>query len=481
MPCSLAWYMAASASRRRSSARSSEPCGDGDAEARAQVAAAAVEHERAPQLGREAVGDATDVGEAGDALEQDHELVAAEAGDRVAGAQCRRQALGRGHQQLVAGAVAERVVDDLEVVDVTEQDREPAAGLAPALERGGQHAVEPRPVRQPGERVEPLGVALAVGDVDALGDEVVRVTLLVADQRVAPEDPADAAVGADVTALGLGAVGLGRPACAQRLAVPGGDEVPEVQLLGVVVAGVLAQLAVGPQQAATRVDQRDRDRRVVERAPEALARAPGRGADALVGAPRDQVGESERGDEGAVDRGPAPRVVGMGEDRALDGAHRAVLEHDEADRQQVRPPLLIERERGDHQEVVEVRLDRAVPGDDEDGRAAQQRERAQAGAQRARELGRAGGGAERGRDEVEPPRCRERPVLGDGERGQHDEVRRQHEQQPAMTRGPDLGRERAASRQPGEQAEHPPLRDRPLAGDLNAARVASCVASRRRR
>ena len=37
--------------------------------------------------------------------------------------------------------------------------------------------------------------------------------------------------------------------------------------------------------------------------------------------------------------------------------------HDEADRQHVRPHLLVERQRPDHHEVVEVRLRRPVPGD----------------------------------------------------------------------------------------------------------------------
>ena len=64
-----------------------------------------------------------------------------------------RQALGGGDQQLVAGAVAERVVDDLEVVDVGEQHREAGVGLAAALERVGQRAVEERAVGQAGQRI----------------------------------------------------------------------------------------------------------------------------------------------------------------------------------------------------------------------------------------------------------------------------------------------------------------------------------------
>ena len=54
----------------------------------------------------------------------DRELVAAEAGDDVVGAQHAAQPLGHGDEQPVAGAVPERVVDELEVVEVDEQHRD---------------------------------------------------------------------------------------------------------------------------------------------------------------------------------------------------------------------------------------------------------------------------------------------------------------------------------------------------------------------
>ena len=56
-----------------------------------------------------------------DTLQQDGELVAAEPGQRVAGPESGADALGDRHQELVAGVVAEAVVDDLEPVDVGEQ------------------------------------------------------------------------------------------------------------------------------------------------------------------------------------------------------------------------------------------------------------------------------------------------------------------------------------------------------------------------
>ncbi len=57
-----------------------------------------------------------------DALEQDGELVAAEARGGVAGADARAQALADLEQDPVAGGVAEAVVDRLEVVEVDEDD-----------------------------------------------------------------------------------------------------------------------------------------------------------------------------------------------------------------------------------------------------------------------------------------------------------------------------------------------------------------------
>ena len=103
--------------------------------------------------------------------EQDRELVAAEPGEHVGLAQAAAQQLRDAHDQLVAGRVAERVVDRLEVVEV-EHDRR---ALGPvAVDEGDvafELAFERAPVEQPGERVvvghvAQLGlVAAAVRDV----------------------------------------------------------------------------------------------------------------------------------------------------------------------------------------------------------------------------------------------------------------------------------------------------------------------------
>ena len=83
-------------------------------------------------------------------LDHHRELVAAEARDHVLGAQARAQARSDRHQQLVAGGVAEAVVDRLEVVEVDEQHRELAP---PVADRGLDLVGEQRPVGEVRERV----------------------------------------------------------------------------------------------------------------------------------------------------------------------------------------------------------------------------------------------------------------------------------------------------------------------------------------
>ena len=56
-------------------------------------------------------------------------------------------------QQLVAGVVAERVVDDLEVVEVEEEQREAAAPRRRRAERVAEAVEQQRAVREAGERV----------------------------------------------------------------------------------------------------------------------------------------------------------------------------------------------------------------------------------------------------------------------------------------------------------------------------------------
>ncbi len=76
-----------------------------------------------------------------DVLDQDGELVAAEARDGVARAQRLLEARRDRGEQLVAGGVPEAVVDELELVEVEEEDGDRAVG-APRLAEGVLEAVE---------------------------------------------------------------------------------------------------------------------------------------------------------------------------------------------------------------------------------------------------------------------------------------------------------------------------------------------------
>ena len=85
-------------------------------------------------------------------LEQDRELVAAQPGRGVGGAQRLLQPLADLVQQLVAGGVAERVVDGLEVVEVHEQHGDRLVVALLALDRVRDAVPEQRAVREVGDR-----------------------------------------------------------------------------------------------------------------------------------------------------------------------------------------------------------------------------------------------------------------------------------------------------------------------------------------
>ena len=73
------------------------------------------------------------------ALDHDHELVAADPADQVVRAEVGPQPAGHRDEQLVADAVAERVVDELEPVEVEEQDGD---ALDPSRPRSSEHPGE---------------------------------------------------------------------------------------------------------------------------------------------------------------------------------------------------------------------------------------------------------------------------------------------------------------------------------------------------
>ena len=213
-------------------------------------------------------------------LAQHGELVAAEARQRVALAQAALQPAGHLHQHLVAGGVAEAVVDRFEGVEV-DVDNPEAAALAPR--RGDPDAVrEQHPVGQAGERVvqglvgEPLLLPLALGDVLDLGDQVDQLPPLVADRRDVDRGPDMVALGVQVPLLGPVAEALAGDDLAHRLDAG-------VDVIGVgdlsergaeqpvrVVGEQLAEGGVDPGELALGGDQGHADAVVLEGAAEAL-------------------------------------------------------------------------------------------------------------------------------------------------------------------------------------------------------------------
>ena len=108
------------------------------------------------------VGQAGAIGHVRDILRQQHELVTADAGHRVAVPRGRAQPTGSLLQHLVTHRVAQHVVDRLEAVQVHEQHGQ-LARLAPraavvvtvvALHRVQQPILEEHAIGQPGQRID---------------------------------------------------------------------------------------------------------------------------------------------------------------------------------------------------------------------------------------------------------------------------------------------------------------------------------------
>src|SRR5207249_4413257 len=92
--------------------------------------------------GLDALGDVDGVLGVLDVFEEDGELVAAEAGDGVAGSHRELEAPRGLDEQGVAGAVAHAVVDELEAIEVEEEDAEEAVLLAPRVADAVAQAVD---------------------------------------------------------------------------------------------------------------------------------------------------------------------------------------------------------------------------------------------------------------------------------------------------------------------------------------------------
>ena len=137
-----------------------------------------------------AVGEAQRFALALDAFAEDHELVAAEAGDRVAVAHHLPETLGDRDEQLVAYLVAEVVVDRLEAVQVDEEQRDDTLAAVQARERLACAVHQQQPVGQLGERV----VQSLLLEPHAVGDVLGRRVPGVAIAARAPQKPAPRAI-----------------------------------------------------------------------------------------------------------------------------------------------------------------------------------------------------------------------------------------------------------------------------------------------
>ncbi len=100
---------------------------DADAAARGPVLAGDP-HRRSDRL-EQPLGQGARIGLGRASLDQDRELVAAEPGDRISGADAAAQGIGNRYKHLVARMVAMVVVDRLEVVEVEEEGRNALVAL----------------------------------------------------------------------------------------------------------------------------------------------------------------------------------------------------------------------------------------------------------------------------------------------------------------------------------------------------------------
>jgi hypothetical protein len=139
------------------------------------VAFVTAELQRLAQHRQKLAGNALDLVALGGLLQNDHEFVAAEPRHDIARTQRTTQPAADLHQQHIAGIMAQRVVDDLEPVEVDEQQGKLPLIACGSIDRPAKHAVEHFPIRQIGQTVvrrqilDPfVGLGLFIGAVEIL-------------------------------------------------------------------------------------------------------------------------------------------------------------------------------------------------------------------------------------------------------------------------------------------------------------------------
>ena len=308
---------------------------DDDADARPERHLPTTDLDNAREVLEEALRDAYRES-FGRLVEQERELVAAEASQRVCGPDRLRETRRNHLQQLVAGAVTERVVDLLEAVEVDEENRETISGTRGARERLLEPVAEERTVGEPGEAVVERLPRQLLLEPDALGD-------VTGVQHDAADEPVCAQVGH---------VRLELPPLAEPIPQP---ELDLVRLSA--CARFLEELAI------VRVHERGEPRAVDLglRAPECLddgladvAAATGPEDDDEVGRRRDQAPEVSGLASGRSDERPAEQQ----RDQQAGGAEDDLQRDQIADVPVVRRP---DRARGVERHVRGERSEDAEP------------------------------------------------------------------------------------------------------------------------
>ena len=161
---------------------------DRDAEAGADDQVVVVELERTAERVEDPLGGLHRRLRVVDVLEQDRELVAAEPGGGVGRADACRDALSHLEQDPVADGVTEAVVDGLEVVEIDEQHGHAHAVAQRPRDRVADALVEQRPIGEVGD-----------GIVEGLVGELLLERLALGDVAAVEHDPADRAVGQQIS------------------------------------------------------------------------------------------------------------------------------------------------------------------------------------------------------------------------------------------------------------------------------------------
>ena len=151
--------------------------GAGDPDARPDLQLVAMYEERLGDRGPRAFGDTERLALPAQVLAQDHELVPSVADHGVARPQGPLQAPRHLDQQVVAGVVAEAVVDALEPVKIEEQERQRSRSPARAPDRHVEAIEQQDAVREAGERIVQRLVGEAGGGplaLDRVADRAVE-------------------------------------------------------------------------------------------------------------------------------------------------------------------------------------------------------------------------------------------------------------------------------------------------------------------